>query len=43
LFNVVYEEGENNIVINYYRDDNNGLAPVLLHTDTIALSQKDFY
>lgn len=43
VFNVLYEEDENNITVNYYRDDNDGSSPVLIKTDTITLSQKDFY
>ena len=42
IFNVVYEEDENQIIVNYYKDDGNG-EPELLKTETIVLKEKDFY
>lgn len=42
IFNVVYEEDENQIVVNYYKDDGNG-EPELLKTETMVLKEKDFY
>ena len=41
-FSVNYEEDENQIVVNYYKDDGNG-EPELLQTETIQLKEKDFY
>ena len=42
VISIVYEEDENNIVVNYYK--NNGVnPPELLATDTITLKEKDFY
>lgn len=42
IFNVVYEEDENQIVVNYYKDDGNG-EPELLKTEIKVLKEKDFY
>lgn len=42
IFNVVYEEDENQIVVNYYKDDGNG-EPELLKTEIMVLKEKDFY
>ncbi len=42
IFNVVYEEDENQIVVNYYQDSGAG-EPTLLHTETIQLKERDFY
>ena len=41
-FSVNYEEDENQIVVNYYKDDGNG-EPELLKTEIIQLKEKDFY
>lgn len=41
-FDVVYEEDENFIIVNYYKDDTVN-EPVLLASDVISLSQQDFY
>ena len=41
-FSVVYEEDENQIVVNYYQDSGVG-EPTLLHTDIIQLKERDFY
>lgn len=41
-FDVVYEEDENYIIVNYYKDDLIH-EPELLQTDVISLAQKDFY
>ena len=41
-FSVVYEEDENQIVVNYYKDDGVG-EPELLASETIVLKERDFY
>lgn len=41
-FDVVYEEDENYIIVKYYKDDLVN-SPVLIETDVISLSQRDFY
>jgi hypothetical protein len=41
-FSVVYEEDENQIVVNYYKDTGVG-EPELLATDTLVLKERDFY
>lgn len=41
-FDIVYEEDENHIVVNYYKDDGVN-EPELLHSDTIVLKERDFY
>jgi len=41
-FNVIYEEDENVITVNYYKDDGTG-EPELLASETITLTERDFY
>lgn len=41
-FSVVYEEDENTIEVNYYKDDGNG-EPELLKTEILTLKEQDFY
>lgn len=41
-FDVVYEEDENVIIVNYYKDDGEG-EPELLETENIILTERMFY
>ena len=42
IYNVIYEEQDNKIFVNYYREDENGNR-TLIKEETIPISEKDFY
>lgn len=42
-FSVNYEEEANQIVVNYYRQDDESADPILIKTENITLKESDFY